>query len=395
MNVVAIMRTGESAALLRETLKDVHASHVEIFVDRISDIARNEHAMNGHDVLLVDIDASDENETSMLSEFIQKHHRSRPVIVTTANAGENEIRRVMEIGAVHLLPQPIREMDFIIAMDHASRHRSAEKNSEARKGKIISFLKAGGGVGATTIAVQGGVLLARARKKEPVPKVCILDLDIQFGSVGFYLDKKTPVGLADLLESADRIDHSLLSSVVFHHESGVDVISAPTEIFPLESVTEAVVKTLLDITAESYDYVLVDLPQAWTSWSHATLSGSDEIILVAQPSVPALQHISDQLKTMASNQIESPVRLVLNRHKGGWATSGAAFVKEAQKSIGRKFDHFIANDYEIVRDAIDRGVTLSKIRRRSKVEKDIRKLFAEIKQSLTANEVKAVADGPD
>ena len=57
----------------------------------------------------------------------------------------------------------------------------------------------------------------------------------------------------------------------------------------LESVTPEAVTKLLDVVCEHYDYVVVDLPPAWTRWTIDVIGGSDVVLLVMQLSVAAVQ----------------------------------------------------------------------------------------------------------
>ena len=216
MHLAAIMRSDESAAALRAVLAETNGAEADIHIADVAEIAHIGSLVNEHDVLLVDIDAGNDEEAERLARLIEELGQSKPVIVTTANAGIEDIRRIMAMGAVDVLLQPIREVDLIVALDHAVRGRAGGIETASHKGKVISFLKGGGGAGATTLAVQGGGLLAAGGKggKGDAPKVCILDLDIQFGAVGLYLDIKSQVGLTDLLESPERNDLSLLAGAL-------------------------------------------------------------------------------------------------------------------------------------------------------------------------------------
>ena len=68
---------------------------------------------------------------------------------------------------------------------------------------------------------KAGCLLA-ARKKAERGQVCVMDLDVQFGTDALYLDLDNRVSLLDLLESPERIDVELLRGVMNHHDSGLD-----------------------------------------------------------------------------------------------------------------------------------------------------------------------------
>lgn len=396
MNIVAIMKSDESASSLRQAMNAAKSADIDIYVTDDSDITKQKAVMNGHDVLFVDIESSNEQATDHLSHFIKKYHLTRPVIVTASNPKCDDIRRLMDLGVVDVLTHPIRETDLLIALDHAARSQknsssgsSRRGSGSSRRGKVISFLKGGGGAGVTTLATQGGGLLAAGDKKEK-PKVCLLDLDIQFGAAGLYLDLESSVGLVDLLDVPERMDHSLLESAMARHATGLDVLTAPKDILPLETVTPEFVTMLLGFARDSYDYVMLDLPQSWTLWSYTALSRCDLIVMVSQLSVASVRQTVHQMKTLCEQDLEQiPVKHVLNRHRrGGFVCS--AEQKDAEKALGRKFDYQIANNYELVGEAINRGVMLTKVQRRSKTEKDLRKMMMNFTKILNEAEMSTV-----
>ncbi len=385
MHIVAIMKTAESASSLRQAINGAQGADIDIHISDSLDLTKNEAAMNGHDVLLVDIAPDNGKETDLLGHFIDENCQTRPVIVTAENARREDIHRLLKLGVVDVLSHPIREIDLLVALDHAARSRMNANSGSSRKGKVISFLKGGGGAGSTTLAVQGGCVLAADAKKEK-PKVCILDLDIQFGAAGLFLDLLSPVGLTDLLDSPERLDQSLFASVMAHHKSGIDVLTAPTNILPLESVSPEFVDLLLKFACEAYDYVLVDLPQSWTSWTYTALSRSDLIVLVSQLSVASVRQTVHQINTLRVQDLENvPIKHVINRYRRNGISSSAE-LKDAEIALGRKFDYRIANNYELVSEAVNQGVMLAKVQRRSKTEKNIRKMMTDIRQYLSISE---------
>ena len=391
MSLVAVMRSDESAAALRMVLEGTSSAETDIHVADVAKISQDKSLVNGHDVLLIDLDAENGPETEQLGHFIKELGRSKPVIVTTANAGLEDIRRIMGMGAVDVLSQPIREVDLMVALDHAARGRAGGIEAASHKGKVISFIKGGGGAGATTLAVQGAGILAAGGKgkkaKKDAPKVCVLDLDIQFGAVGLYLDIKSSVGLTDLLESPERNDLSLLDSVMSQHESGLDVLTGPDNVLPLEAITPDFVTGLLDLACEAYDYVLVDLPQSWTTWTYAALCRSDLIVLVTQLTVAGIRQAVHQLGTMRLQEIDSvPVKIALNRSNKKWGFQKSSQFKDAENALGQKFDYVILNSYEMTSEAINNGVLLGKIKRNSKLEKNIAMMMENIRQSVADKE---------
>lgn len=388
-NLVAVMRTEESASLLQQAVNGLEDTQVEIIVSPIENLEQNPRAMNGHDILLIDVAPSNADETDHLKRFIASHHHSRPVIVTSPEVSRDAVQRILETGATEILAQPIRQIDLVIAMDQAAtRHASMAQTAEAPsqpRGKVISFLKGGGGAGSTTLALQLGGLMA-SDKSAPC-KVCLIDLDVQWGAVGLYLDIQKEASLSDLLTAPDRLDEALLMGVMLHHNSGLHILRGPDVLLPLEAVTTDFVTNLLNLAVEIFDYVLIDLPQAWTEWSFATLRRSDLVILVTQLNVGSIRQADRQIDALQTHELgDIPFKLVLNRHAGGGKFSDyAAEVADAEEALGHKFEFHIPNAYDLAQTAINRGLMITDVRRRSKLEKTINAMGEDIRKSLSGN----------
>lgn len=386
-NIVAVMRSEEAADLLKQVADGLEDTHLDIIVSPVENLEKNPAAMNGHDILLIDVAPSNEAETDQLKRFIATHHHSRPVIVTSAVVNREGIQRIMRSGAVEILPQPIRQVDLVIAMDQAIRRHVQMERLPTSKGKVVSFLKGGGGVGATTLAVQTGGLIA-LDKKAPC-KVCVIDFDIQFGAAGLYLDLQQNASLSDLIDSPDRLDQALLSGVMSEHASGLKVLRAPDDLLPLDAISTDFVSTLLDLARATYDYVFIDLPQAWTDWTYSALHQSDLMLLVTQMHVGSIRQAARQLDMIERHDLgDAPLKLVLNRHAtGGMFSDQSSDLSDAQKALARTFDFLLPNDYELTKNAINRGVLISEIKRRSKLEKKLQTMASDIREVLAAEDL--------
>jgi pilus assembly protein CpaE len=386
-NLVAVMRTKEAANHLQEAAEGLADTNVDVIVSSIENLEQNPRAMNGHDVLLIDVVPSNSVETEHLKRFIDSHHQTRPVIVTSPEVSREAVQRILESGATEILAQPIRQVDLVIAMDQAvSRHAAmtlTEAGPAPSKGKVISFLKGGGGAGATTLALQLGGLMA-SNKTDPC-EVCLIDFDVQWGAVGLYLDIQKDASLSDLITSPDRLDEALLLGVMLQHNTGLHVLRGPDELLPLEAMSVDFVTNLIALARATYDYVLIDLPQAWTEWSFATLGQSDLVMLVTQLNVGSIRQTDRQLDALRTHELgDVPVKLVLNRHAGGGKFSDyAAEVSDAETALGHKFDFLLPNAYEITQAAINRGLMITDVRRRSKLEKTIQSIGDDIRKALS------------
>jgi pilus assembly protein CpaE len=234
--------------------------------------------------------------------------------------------------------------------------------------------------------VQSACLLA-SRTKTDKAQVCLIDLDLQFGTDALYLDLDNRIALSDLLESPDRVDRELMNSVMGHHPSGLELLAAPREVVTLESLHATDLERCLKLVRGEYGTTFLDLPLAWTPWSYAAVQNSDLVILVLQLSVAGVRQARRQIETLQAQGLGGvPVKVALNRFEKGWGKS--VDVGDAEKALGRKFDYFIANDYNTVNDALNQGVALSVIKKKSKVEQSLQKMIDDAIKTITGEEAR-------
>lgn len=379
MRVVAILRSEGTGLQLDEECSNMNGTEVEAHVGKLKDVKPGVEILEGLDVLLLEVDPHDQGDIEALDQIVNKLFPDVPVLGTATNATVQDVRQLMRIGVVDFVPQPILRSDLLAALELAARRRAQTGSGRGPRGKVISFLKACGGSGATTLAVQSGCILAQARQASG-EAVCLIDLDVQFGTAALYLDLDNRMSIGDLLESPERLDAELFATVTSKHESGLRVMAAPRDTITLDSVTSKFMKACLRVARENFAYTLLDLPMAWTAWSYLALAQSDLVFVVTQCSVAGIRQAKRQVQTMMAEGLsDANVRIVLNRYDKGWGK--AISLKEAEKALGRRVDYCVGNDYKLVSEALNQGVALSEIKKRSGVEKGIR---AMIENSITA-----------
>ena len=240
-------------------------------------------------------------------------------------------------------------------------------------------------------------LLAREAAKHGAT-VCLLDFDIQFGTAGLYLDVNSSVGLVDLIESPDRLDASFMRGAMTKHESGLELLLCPGSVIPFDVLSPEFATKCIQLARERYDYVLVDLPTSWTSWSYAVLCESDLVLLISEMTVGGIRQTVRQLETLGQQEVSKPfVQLILNKYQRGWGIFGWTFgasasVDDAEKAVGRKFDHLITSDPEAMSEAINQGVQLDQIEGSTRINNDIKNLMKDCMELLDTRAVEA-ADG--
>ena len=287
------------------------------------------------------------------------------------------VRSLIRAGARDVVPLPLDMVDLETSLtpiaESLARRADAE---EVRHAKVVSVIKSLGGVGATSVLSQLGIRFARQEAKYG-REACLIDLDVQFGDAAFQLGLKPSLTLADLVEAGSRLDGDLLRAATTIHPSGLHVIAAPPTMMPLESLTSDQMLDIVEIAAREFGTVLVDLPTNWTNWSLSLLARSDLILLITQMNIPSLNRARRLLELMREQELEDlDVRIVVNRLEKGFMRT--IRLSDVSEGLGRDVSYTIANEHAVIRAAIDRGVPIDEIKRKSAIGKDLDTLDAGI-----------------
>ncbi|HEX5237999.1 MAG TPA: pilus assembly protein CpaE [Sphingomicrobium sp.] len=291
------------------------------------------------------------------------------------------VRSLIRAGAHDVIPLPLsaEELEASLApiRDEIAKRDEAATASHA---KLVSVIKSVGGVGATALLTQMAIRFAE-REKACGREACLIDLDVQFGDVAFQLGLRPKLSLGDLLEAGSRLDGALLRSTTTDHPSGLKVISAPVDIMPLEGMPSDHLLQIVDVATREFGTVFVDLPSNWTNWSLSLVARSDLVLLVTELTVAGVNRARRQLDLLESQELGSlEVRVVVNRFDKVMArTVRPADVVEA---LRRDIAYTVSNDFALMRTAIDRGVPIDEIKRKSAIAKDLDGIDAGVAAAL-------------
>lgn len=330
-------------------------------------------------VLIVECRPGMREDRLMISDLVKE--RAQPVIALVQDPSLADVRDLMRIGVVDVVLRPVAVADLRQALEHARERVQALP----RRAHVLSFLRSCGGAGATTLALQTAFeLIARDKRRET--KVCFIDLDLQFGNAGVALDLTGTSGLAQVIDAGARFDAAFLTASMAHHDSGLDVLTAPGEIMPFEALTLPTVERILSFAQEQYDYVVVDLPHAWTGWTPNVLAASSLIGLVVLPTVSGIKRGRGHLKLIAEEGLgELPKLVVANRVERGWGSGWRRRIDEAATSLEHGIAVTVRRDDETANVAQESGRPLRAVKRNSVIEKDIRSFVDCALATMAAN----------
>lgn len=318
------------------------------------------------DILIVPVWASATDDVTEAVSRLRAVPDGPRTVVVLHDADVTTTRRLIREGAADVLLAPLSEAGLALCLERLLIGKGVEAPAPRKPSSVVAVLKAGGGVGATTLAVQVAALLAGRGAGE----VCLADLDLQFGAAALYLDLTTALTLADLLGSKTPLAEAPFSSALATHRSGVRLLAAPNDVMALETLSPEMIESLLRGLRREFPLTIVDMPSAWTAWTSRLLMAADRIVMVTHLSVPHIQLVKRQFRVLAAQGLgQRPVTLVCNGLSKDHETQVS--LKAAERALGRPFDVVIPEDRSLVHPAINRGVELAAIRRGSKMEQAV------------------------
>ncbi len=230
---------------------------------------------------LLDV-GSDRSTALALVAHIAAAHPALPVVGLYGSGDPEIILQCLRSGAAEFLHAPFREADTEQAVMRLVRRKESEERHAPARGRLIAFVPAKGGSGATTIASNVAYMLRQLSLK----RVLLADFDLAAGTIAFSFKLNHTYSLLDALQHSHQLDESLWGSLVTGRD-GFDILPAPEK--PSSPTIELYrVQEFLEYARSVYDCVVVDLPSITEKLSQAMLNGADQIFLVASPELPTL-----------------------------------------------------------------------------------------------------------
>jgi pilus assembly protein CpaE len=217
-------------------------------------------------------------------------------------------------------------------------------------GQVVAFYGAKGGVGTTTLTINTAIAFHRQLRRS----VVLVDANLQFGDHRVFLDVGNDrYSIVDAVTSPG-IDADLMRTIVVHHDSGIDLLVAPTRPEEAEHVSAERhhMATVIETLRRMYDYVIVDLDDRLDDHSLDVITAADRLLVVMTADLSCIKNVRLVLETM--HQIGLPeemVELVLNR-SNAYTGIGPRSIEAVLK---RTIKYQVVNDYRTAISALNSG----------------------------------------
>ena len=343
---------------------------IELRVVRGTVASVDNFTAEGATVVVIDLDTARPEEMVALEHMMLQIGISPPVVVVTQSFDAEVARSLLQMRVADFLVKPVQPIELVRTCARVARSTVAE----TKEAQIYTFIPAVGGAGVTTLAIQTALLLLNSGQRVR-PTVCLVDLDFQHGACADYLDLEPRLDLKEIEPRPERLDRQLLEIMLSHHASGLEVIAAPNRPAEMRSFDPDMVTRLLDLVSSHFDYVVIDMPRTWFSWTDSVLLGSNRTFIVSEMTVPSIRQAKALVAAIRERLGDGPQpRVIVNRFEQRMFDPGLKKT-DIEQALGDDFAGTIPNNYRLVREAIDRGVPLEEVKAGNNISTQLKKLM--------------------
>jgi pilus assembly protein CpaE len=216
----------------------------------------------------------------------------------------------------------------------------------------VVFFGAKGGAGATTLAVNCAVEIARLQKRSTL----IVDLKPGLGEVTLFLGVRSRYTMLDALDNLHRLDQEFMKELVVKHKSGLEILGG-SDLFDRPGASDSgALEEVFRVLGRQYDHIIVDAGSQMNPCAVASLYTADTICLVASPDVPSVrnaQRLLDRIGQLGASG--DRVRVLLNRAAEPYPIPPA----QIESALGHPIYQIFLSDYKTVSTALNSGVPLT------------------------------------
>ncbi|MEV6686954.1 P-loop NTPase [Streptomyces sp. NPDC051130] len=213
------------------------------------------------------------------------------VVLLSSDAGPALFSAAMDSGARGLIGLPVAYEELAARVQAAAqwsvgvrRHLGGGQQQPAGPGgRVVTVAGAKGGVGTTFTAVQFALAAAASGRR-----TALVDLDLQAGDVGSYLDVQFRRSVADLAGIQD-ISPRVLQDAVYDDRTGLALLLAPGDGERGEEVDERAARLVIAALRARYELVVIDCGTQVTGANAAAVELAEVAVLVTTPDVVAVR----------------------------------------------------------------------------------------------------------
>lgn len=349
------------------------------FAEAIAFLAQDE--ADELEFIAIALDAEDEANLPTITRLLDAAKgRGIKAVIIAEDVSPIVLHQLLNNGADDFVPYPLPEGALHEAIERLRSPEPApapampepapapipQHGGTDRDGVVMAVHGLAGGCGATTLAVNLAYELATAEKKDN-PKVCLIDLDFQFGSVHTFLDLVCKEAVYELLSDTEAMDSAAFMAALQNFDDKIHVLTAPAEMLPLDIVTPEDIAAILEVARANFDFVVIDMPKTVVAWTETVLEAAQVYFAPIELDMRSAQNVMRMVRALKSEDLPfEKIRYVLNRAPKFTDLTGKNRVKRMADGLDIDIELMLPNGAKPVCDAADNGCPWPSTRARTR-----------------------------
>jgi pilus assembly protein CpaE len=219
-----------------------------------------------------------------------------------------------------------------------------------RFAEVFTVASSSGGCGKTFYATNLACYLAAHTEK----RVCLVDLDLQFGEVSTALHLRPKFTISNLLSREEVDDDDLdehVEEYLEEHELGFSVLAAPFSPADADMIAPKDVYKVLGALRRHFDYIVVDTPAQLSEIVLAAFDHSTRVLCMVTLDLPSIRNMRVFLSTLEKLRINSQtIGVVLNKVEDDIGID----IKDVQEVLDNKIVSTLPYSREVMK-SINKG----------------------------------------
>lgn len=316
-----------------------------------------------------------------LARSLSYEYPDMAIIIMEKELKEDTVYKAMFAGAKDVIITPItsaklvdsiyRSYELVKENKIVHRDKPISPKRKSGRGHFITVFSTKGGVGKTFISINLAASLAKNTDK----RICLVDLDLDFGNVALALNIVPRYTILDIVDDIRNIDQDLIESYLIPHESGIKLLPANAKPQINEFVNAEHIEIILRALQGTFDYIVVDMPARFYEPVNPAFQFADLLLMIATPEISTLRNIKASILTMEEyNFPKSKIKLILNKADN----SGQIKPKDVESTLSEKLYGIIDADYKLATLSLNNGNPVVLYKPRSSISKSFGNLVKKI-----------------
>ena len=342
------------------------------------------------------VDSEDESDLARVGDIIRTaKEKSIKVILIADQVSPIALHQLLRLGADDFVPYPLPEGALHEAVARQPKpvevaapaqapaaaapaeepaHHPGFKAKGDRDAIILPVHGLAGGCGASTFAANRAWELATVSKTD-APRVCLIDLDFQYGSAATYLDLPRKETVYDFYSDIAHADSDALLQAMLTFNDKLHVLTAPSDMLPLDILGPDDIGRLIDMARANFDYVVIDMPKTVVAWTETVLNAAHVYFALMELDLRSAQNVLRMLRALKAEGLpHEKLRYVLNRAPKFTDLSAKSRVKRMAESLDISLEVQLPDGGSQVTQANDHGLPLQENAGKNPLRKEIAKL---------------------